>query len=112
MIPSHSVTFGPDYVKLNWTRPKYRPERYQLKKVCTIKPTYTPSNDIMNYVMTKTQNLSSEISDLRRSSVCILILLVVYNPASIDTGIDITGATVDEDASKTNSGLLFHNKTC
>ena len=112
MIRSHSVASGPDYVKLNWTRPKFGPERYQLKYVCTIKPTYTPSNDTINYVTTKTQNLTSDttsftISDLRRSSVCILILLAVYNLASSDTGIAITGATVDEGASKTNSGVPF-----
>ena len=112
MIRSHSVTSGPAYVKIKWTSPKYGPERYQLKYVCTTKPTYTPSNDTMNYVTTKTQTLSSAttsftISDLHRSSTCVLILLAEYNPASIDTGIVITGATVDEDTSKTNSGLLF-----
>ena len=119
MILSHSVASGPDYVKLNWTSPKYGPEMYmyQLKYVCTLKPIYMPSNDTVNYVTTRTQTLSSDItsfsiSDLNPRSICILILLTVYNPASIDTGIAITGATLDEDTRKTNSGLVFHNKTC
>ena len=110
MIRSHSVSSGPDYIKLKWTSPKYRPERYQLQFVCTTKPTYTLSNDTMNNVTTKTHTLISDttsftISALRRS-ICILILVAVYNPASIDKGIVISGATVDEDTSKTKPGLL------
>ena len=44
MIRSHFVGSGPDYVQLNWTHPKFQPERYQLKYVCTMKPTYMPSH--------------------------------------------------------------------
>ena len=82
-----------------------------------MKPTYKPSNDRMNYVTTTTETLSSDttsftISDLRRGSICILILLAVYNPANIDTGIAITGATLDQDTSKRKSGCFFHKKTC
>ena len=106
---------GRDYVKVNWTHPKYEPDRYQIKYVCTMKPKYTLSSDTLNYVTTNMQNLSSDttsftIFDLRPSSICVLILLAVYNPASIDTGIAIKGATLDEVASKTNSGLFSRNK--
>ena len=109
MIRSHSVASGLDSVKLNWTHPKFRPERYQLNYVCTMKPTCTPRNDTNHYITTKTQNLSSDatsvtIPDLRPSSVCMLILLAVYNPASIDSGIAITGTTLNEDGWETKSG--------
>ena len=110
MIRSHSVASGPDYVNLNWSRPNFQPERYQLMHVCTLKPTCTPGHGLNNYVMTKTQNLtpntsSVTIPNLRPSSICILFLLAVYNPASIDSGITILGKTLDEDTRKTNSGM-------
>ena len=109
MIGDHSVAPGPHYIELNWCLPKFLPERYQIKYVCTMKPTYTPDHSENNYVMTNTQNLSSDstsitISDIRSSSICMLILLAVYNPASIDTGIAITGTTLDEDPRKISPG--------
>ena len=112
MISSHSISSGPDYVKLNWTHPKFQPERYQMKYVCTMKPACTPRNDTNHYVTTKTQSISWEttfvtVSNLRPSSKCMLFLVAVYNPASIDTGIAITGTTLDEDAINISSGL--HN---
>ena len=107
MIDAHSVTSGPHYVELNWCRPKFQPERYQLNYVCTMKPTCTPGHAENNYVMIKIQNLSSDstsitIPDIRSSSICMLILLAVYNPASIDSGIAITGTTLHEDPRKIN----------
>ena len=112
MIGADSVASGPHYIELNWFHPKFRPERYQLNYVCTMKPTCMPDHDMNNYVMTKTQNLSSDstsvtISDIRSSSICMLILLAVYNPASIDSGIALTGTTLDEDQSKINPGKGF-----
>ena len=105
MIRSHSVESGSDYFEVNWTRPKFLPKRYQLMDVCTC----THRQDESNYVMKRMQNLSSDcnsvkISDLRPSSICILLLLAVYNPASIDTGIVIIGAVLDEDARNIASG--------
>ena len=46
---------------------------------------------------------SIKITGLRRSSVCILNLLAVYNPASIDSGMAITEITLPENESKSNS---------
>ena len=110
MISSHFVDSGPDYVKLNWTQPKFLPERYQVTYVCILKPTCTPSPNTSRYIVTRTQNLSSDttsitVSNLHQRSTCMLILLAVYNPASIDTGIAIAGATLDEDAREIYSGL-------
>ena len=112
MIHSNLVAPGPDYVRLNWTHPKFHPERYQLKYVCTMNPACSPTNDTNQYIATKTANLSSDttsvtISDIRPSSFCMLFLLAVYNPASIDTGIMITGTSLDEDAREINPGLLY-----
>ena len=116
MIPSHSVAFGQDYVMLNWTHPRFQPEKYQLNYVCTMKPTCIPSQETNHSFITKTQNLSSDttsvtIPDIRPSSICMLFLLAVYNPASIDSGITITGTTVDEHAMNVNSGLNYFIKT-
>ena len=109
MIHSHSVKSGSDYVELIWTRPKFFPKRYQLIDVCTKKPTCTHRHKNSTYVTKRMQNLSSDcnsvkISDLRPSSICILLLLAVYNPASIDTGIAIIGAVLDEDTRNITSG--------
>ena len=110
MIRSHSVVPGRDYVEHMWTHPNFRPQKYQLKYVCTLKPTCTSSHDRSNYIMTETQILSSDttsvtIPNLRPSSICMLFLLAVYNPASIDSGITILGMTLDEDTGMINSGL-------
>ena len=114
MIHSHSVASGPDTIELYWSQPKFPPERYQLMYVCTIKPSCMLSHDANHFVMTKTLNLSSDttyvtISDLHPSSNCILILLAVYNPASIDSGIAIAGSTLDGDAKYIKSGQHCFN---
>ena len=117
MIPSHSVASGPDYIDVNWAHPIFRPERYQLNYLCTMKPTYTPGHDKNNYVMANAQNLSSDatsvtIPDLRPDSICMLFLLAVYNPASIDSAITITGTTLaNEDTRKINPGLDYFKIT-
>ena len=113
MIPSHSVTSGTNYIKLKWTLPRFQPERYQLIYVCTMKSTSAPSQETNHSIITKTQNLTSsttlfKLFGLRPSSICILTLLAVYNPASIDKGISITRTTLDG-ASETYSGLLSLN---
>ena len=110
MISSHSIASGSDYVKVNWTHLQFPPERYQLKYVCSVKTACTPSHDTSHYVVAKAQNISLDttsvtISNLCPCSSCMLILLAVYNPASIDTGIMITGTTLDEKAR--SSGLHY-----
>ena len=112
MIGSHSVASGPDYIKLNWTHVQFQPERYQLKYLCTMKPKCTLSHDTYYHFMIKEKNGSFDatsftISHLSPSTICMLILLAVYNPASIDTGIMITGTTLDEDARNISSGLHY-----
>ena len=107
MIRNHSLASGMDYVELNWTHPKFLPERYQLKYMCTMKRTCAPNHNINQSVMTNAQNLSSNttsvrVFDLRPSSICMLFLLAVYNPASIDSGIWVFGRTLSEDTSKRN----------
>ena len=91
MIRSHSVDFGPDYVKLNWPHPKFAPVMYQVKYMVTINSTCTSNHGTHNYTMTEAKSLRSEPNSVTLpSSSCRLNLLAVYNPASIDTGIDIT----------------------
>ena len=104
MIHIHPLAYGLDYVQLNWTHPKFLPERYQLEYLCVVKPTCTPNHDMNQSITTSEQNLtldttSVRISNILQNSICMLFLLAVYNPASIDSGIVITG-TLDEDTGK------------
>ena len=100
MILSHSIDSGKDFVELRWI-PRFEPERYQLKYVCAPKPTRMPNRDNDYYVITNTRHLnssttSSRVSNLPLDSICMFFLLAAYNPASIDTGIAITGTTLDQ----------------
>ena len=115
MIRAHSVSFGRDYVTLNWTHPRFQPERYELSYVCTMKLICTSSHETNRSITTKTQNLSSDITsvritDIHPGSICMIFLFALYNPASIDFGITITGTTVDEDAANIDSGLKYFTK--
>ena len=110
MIRLHSFVSETDYIQLNWTRPDFLPEMYQLKYTVTMKTIYASIHKLNGSVMIKTLNLSSEntsvrISGLRPSSICTINLLAVFNPASIDSGIEITGRTLDEDTSEKNHCL-------
>ena len=116
MICTHSLTTGSDYIALNWTRPKFLPEKYILNVQCasSLKPTCTFKSDKNKYVRTNAQCLTSDttsvtISELRPKSVCMLLLIAVYNPASIDSGIVITGKTLNEGTSKRNICLVDYN---
>ena len=108
MIHDCSLSTGLDYIELNWTHPRFLPESYQLKYNCTLKVTSKYNDNEKNYIEEKTKKLISDtnsvtIPDLRPSSICTLILVAVYNPASIDSGIKLTGTTSDERTSKRNS---------
>ena len=113
MIPAYFLTSGSDYVEVIWTPPKYLPRSYlcQIMHVCTLMATSMPKHDIKSYVVTNTQSLSSgntsiRILDLCPNSTWMLILLAVYNRASIDTGIVATGTT-PERTSKRNVAVLI-----
>ena len=108
MIRTHSIVSGSDYIELNWTHPKFLPEKYKLKYVCTKNPTCTPVLERYYNIITSARNLSSDttvvrVSNLRPSSICTLFLLAVYNQASTDSGIWIPGTTLDENKSKKHS---------
>ena len=110
MIQDYSLATGLEFVELNWTRPSFLPERYQLKYMCTMRG--TSENEIVNdtYIFAKTKSLcsvatSARMSDLLPSYICTVILLAVYNPASIDSGIEIKGVTLYKHTSKKNSDL-------
>ena len=107
MIHLHSLVTESNYVKLNWTRPKFLPEMYQLKFAVTMKPIYASIQETSDSVVTKTVNLSSEITSVKISSllprsICTMNLLAVFNPASIDSGLAITGTAVAAVTSKRN----------
>ena len=112
MIRTYSLATGLNYIELNWANPKFLPERYQLKYMCTMKGTSKNKAGNINYIVNKTKNLSSVttfviISDLHPSSICTVILLAVYNPASTDTGIQFKGVTLGEHTSTCKVKLCF-----
>ena len=101
MIHVYSIATGLDFIELKWTNPKFSPERYQLKYMCAMKSTSKSKAGNINYFVNKTINLSSVttsviIFDLHPSSICTVILLAVYNPASMDTGIAFKRGTLGE----------------
>ena len=103
MIRHYSVSTGSNYVELKWTYPMFLPERYQMKYMCgmKLKATSTPNLDMKIHLVKSAQSLSRDttsvrLSDLRPGSICVLILVAVYNPASIDAGITIAGSTSKE----------------
>ena len=98
MIQAYLLANGSNYIELYWTYPSFVPESYQLKYMCALKAIPTFENAKIDYIMSNTRNLTSNttlvrITDLPPSSFCTLILLAEYNPASIDSGIVITGTT-------------------
>ena len=110
MIHIYSIISGLNYVELNWTHPKFLPQKYQLKYMFTMKARRTSKNVKKKRRMTRTKNLrydttSTRISDLCPSSNYTLILVAVYNPASIDSGIKIEGCTLDEATRKSDLSL-------
>ena len=110
MIHTYSAATGLHYLELNWNHPRFLPQRYQLKYMCTMKNMYKYKNVNENYYLEGTKNLTSNttsarISNVYPGSICTIFLLAVYNPASIDSGIEITKGTLREYISKRNSGL-------
>ena len=101
MIEHSSLNSGLDYVELTWTRPKSIPEKYEINSLCFMPYTRSYLHNEIEIVNHAFSNLSSSttsfrISQLRPNSTCVLKLLAVYNPASIDSGIVVTGTTSAE----------------
>ena len=98
MIQAYFLSNGSDYVEIHWTYPKFLPERYQLKYMCALKAISRSEEEENDYLVSNIRNLTSDttlvrVTDLPPRSFCVLVLLAVYNPASIDSGIVITGTT-------------------
>ena len=105
MIENSSFNSGLDYVQLTWTCPKSIPEKYEINCLCFMPYTRNFQHkeiEIVNHAFTKisSSTTSFKIFKLRPNSTCVLKLLAVYNPASTDPGIVVTGTTSAE-----NTGL-------
>ena len=112
MIYHYSFTCEWDYLEINWTQPRFLPEWYQVthKYTCTVNAASVFNYEMESYVITNQHYLSSGTTSFRLSNLCVrsawtLILKAVYNPASIDSGIMITGPTFTKTTSKRNSAL-------
>ena len=109
MIHTYLLATGSHYLELNWNNPRYLPQSYQLKYMCTSKNMSKYQNFNENYILEGTKCLTSNtssarISNLPPGAICTLFLLAVYNPASIDYGIVIIKSTSNEFIHKKNSG--------
>ena len=114
MIHALSLDTGSDYVELHWTRPRFLPETYQITYMCNLNA--TSEKDTRDYITKKTQHLSSgttsfRISHLLPGSNWTLVLLAVYNWASIDSGIVKTGTTFNEGISERNFGWVISQQS-
>ena len=112
MIPSCSLTSGSDYFELMWKSPQYRPEIYERTYLCINLLTCLHNCSVADFIRPKVSILHSNstsfsIRDLRPDSVCVLKLVAVYNPASIDSGIVITSKTLAANKSKRTFGWDF-----
>ena len=112
MIRGYSLASGSDYYEINWNQPRFLPERYQVTcwYNCTMKATSGFKYGMKNYVIISQHYLSSVATSFRISnphmrSSWMLILLAVYNQASIDSGIAIAKTSLAEDKCKKSSAL-------
>ena len=116
MIPYCFLMVGSDYIELMWRLPLYRPERYELTYLCIIKCTPQPISRI-DYIINSTMlNISSHVTNIRirnlcPNTMCILRLITVYNPASIDSGIVLTSKTLSVNTSKCTFGREVYKCT-
>ena len=92
MVSFDSVSKGTNKIQIFWTIPKYFPYWYQQTTSCRL------LCDQENYYLTEREIESSKSSsvayDLRPASVCLIKLVAVYNPASIDPGIQLLVRTL------------------
>lgn len=97
-----------------WNSPQYHPERYELTYLCIANSTCCPETchePIL--VNSRILNLNSDstsfrLFDIRAFSVCVLRLVAIFNPASIDSGIVFTAKMIAANTSKLKSRLGFH----
>ena len=91
---------------MTWNSPQYHPERYELTYLCIANSTRCPESCHEPMVVsTRILNLGSystsfRLLDFRTYSVCVLRLVAIFNPASIDSGILFTARMLAANTSK------------
>ena len=99
MIQNWTCSSGEDYVNLMWNCPDYDPERYELYYSCKLQsdPYYYISSKLNSKNSTST---FARVSELLPGSLCLLTLVAVYNPASIDPGLTVVTKTLQSSTAK------------
>ena len=88
MIRNVSVTAGDDFIHITWSAPKILPTSYQVYFSCCLIHTGT---EYMQVKLEASPFYTMLIVDqLFLGSRCVITLLAIYNPASIDDGITHT----------------------
>ena len=85
-VPSHNE------IKVSWTSPEFKPYFYQLTTSCKL------TCDARTYYLTEVM-IDSHVSvrtvpNLLPASTCIIKLIAIYNPASLDPGITLSASTL------------------
>ena len=99
MIRNWTYSSGLSYVKLTWNHPDYDPERYELHYSCRLQSEqYYYISSRMN--SQKSTSTFARVSGLLPGSHCLLTLVAVYNPASIDPGVTVVTKTLESSTAK------------
>ena len=94
MTSFSNVSSDTEQIWISWTPPEFNPYYYQLKTSCRLQcdnQAYHLTEVTMGSFATSTL-----ITSLRPRSVCLIKLVAVYNPASIDPGMGLSARTYFE----------------
>ena len=85
-VPSHNN------IKVSWTSPEFQPYFYQVTSSCKL------ICDTRTYYLTELMmdsNVSAcTVPNLLPGTTCIIKLIAIYNPASLDPGITLSASTL------------------
>ena len=94
MIKGVTSASGKDYIRLTWIKPKYNPNRYKVRAVCTL--WYARRPYASKQLLAKGDINAIKVESLSPASTCELTLFARYNLASQDDGVNIIVETKPE----------------
>ena len=99
MIVNYSLKSESDHVQIMWSSPQYRPEKYEFTYLCITNSTclrrscHKPIVASIRILKLGSDSTFIRIQDISPNSTCVMKLVAVFNPASIDSGIVFTAKT-------------------
>ena len=92
MTTFDSVIPGETQLSISWTPPKFPPINYIHTVSCKL--LCDPTTYYLTETATSRLNHSTKFLALQPGSICLVKLLAVYNPASVDQGIGLSAHTL------------------